>query len=134
MLSFFFFFCYCSFPNRTIGVRKKNKQTKKHLNQTTFTPTCLLKKKSPSKCILPMKEIYSPNRSCALNWKVDFPLQVFELNTRDLVDQEGLTNVLPLKKKRKDSSYVFSVLDIFAFILRSHASPQSPPPPLYYRY
>lgn len=83
----------------------------------------LLKKKSPSKCILPMKEIYSPIRSC------DFPLQVFELNTRALVDQEGPANVLPLKKKRKDSSYVFSVLDIFAFIPNSHASPQSPPPP-----
>lgn len=50
-----------------------------------------------------------------LDWRHHFI--VWSLNTRDLVNLDGLTNMLALKeKKRKDSSCVFSVLEIVASV------------------
>lgn len=87
-------------------MRKK----KKHQYQSAFDS--LLEKKSFFKLNRLMKKIdFHPACSTASHFGI------LSLTPGDLVSLDGLINMLALsEKKRKDSSHVFSVLEIVAFI------------------
>lgn len=104
---FLFFVCLCVFK-RTIDLRKK----KKTPISIHLCFDSLLEKKSFFKLNRLMKKIdFHPAYSTASHFGI------LSLTPGDLVSLDGLINMLALsEKKRKDSSHVFSVLEIVAFI------------------
>lgn len=90
----------------------------------------LLEKKSFFKLNRLMKKIdFHPACSTASHFGI------LSLTPGDLVSLDGLINMLALnEKKRKDSSHVFSVLEIVAFIFLQQFVTSSEVPLSYCRY